>query len=245
MLNAGSKMSSLRAKLVAPLCMAFTSLAGPIYAASFTVSPTADATSWAISGTTAGAIPIESQYGGGSGNYTVVFSFAHPLTSVSHATVISGIGSVTSSTIDGSDPTKYIVKVTGVTDAQYLTITLTGVSGSGTSSTVSGSVGILIGDTNEDGFVDAVDTSQTKSQSGMPVTSVNFREDVNGDGFVDAVDVSLVKAMSGTTLSSFPRSPVGPPSSVPDSGSSVILFALSSIVIILAKYGILIRHSGE
>ena len=238
-------MPSLRAKLVAPLCLAFTSLAGHIEGTSFTVSPTADATSWAIIGTSSGAIPIESQYGGRSGNYTFVFSFAHPLTGVSQATVASGIGSVTSGMIDGSDPTKYIVKVTGVTDAQYLTITLTGVSGSGTSSTVSGSVGILIGDTNGDGFVDAVDTSQTKSQSGIPVTGVNFREDVNGDGFIDAVDVSLIKAMSGTALSSFPTSPLTRPSSVPDSGSSFILLALSSLVVILTKTRHLILHSGE
>lgn len=245
MLYPGSKMPSLRAKLVAPLCIVFTSLAGNVGATSFTVSPTADATSWAIIGTTSGAIPIESQYGGRSGNYTFVFSFAHPLTSVSQATVTSGIGSVTSGMIDGSDPTKYIVKVTGVADARYLTITLTGVSGSGTSSTVAGSVGILIGDTNRDGFVDAVDTSQTKSQSGMPVTSANFREDVNGDGFIDAVDVSLVKAMSGTTLSSFPTGPLPRPSSVPDSGSTIILLALSSLVIILPKTRHLIRHSDE
>ena len=238
-------MPSLRAKLVALLCMALSSLAGHTYATSFTVSPTADATSWAVTGTTSGPISIESQYGGRSGSYTFVFSFAHPLTNVSQATVTSGIGSVVSGMIDGSNPTKYIVSVTGVTNAQYLTITLTGVSGSGTSSTVSGSVGILIGDTNGDRFVDAIDTSQTKSQSGRAVTGVNFREDVNGDGFIDAIDVSLVKAMSGKALGSFPASPPIRPSSVPDSGSSVILLALSSVVIILAKTRHLIRQSGE
>jgi len=238
-------MSSLRAKLLVPFCTAFIGLTGHAGAVSFTVAPTADATAWAVTGTTPGAISVESQYGGLTGNYTFVFSFAHPLTSVSQARVTSGIGSVTTGTIDGSDPTKYLVNVTGVVDAEYLTITLTGVAGNGTNSTVAGSVGILIGDTNGDGFVDAIDTSQTKSQAGKPVTSFNFREDVNGDGFIDAIDVSLVKAMSGRALNSSPIGLSVRPSSVPDSGSSVILLALSSVVIILAKQRQAIRQIGE
>jgi len=238
-------MLPLRPRIVSTICLAFTALAGHIHATSFTVSPAGDATSWAVVGTTSGPVPIESQYGGPNGTYKFVFSFAHPLTSVSQATVTSGIASVTSGMIDGSDPSKYIVNITGVTDAQYLTIKLSGVSGTGVSSTVFGSVGILIGDTNGDGFVDAADTSQTKSQSGTHVTGVNFREDVNGDGFIDAVDVSLVKSMSGTTLSSFPARPIGGPNSVPDTGSSVFLFALSSVVIVLLKSRQLIRHSAN
>jgi hypothetical protein len=61
-------------------------------------------------------------------------------------------------------------------------------------------MGVLVGDTNADRFCDAVDTSQTKSQSGKPVTNANFREDVNVDGFIDAVDTALVKSKSGTSL---------------------------------------------
>jgi hypothetical protein len=65
---------------------------------------------------------------------------------------------------------------------------------------VAASMGMLIGDTNADRFTDAIDVSQTKSQSGNSVTSSNFREDVNADGFIDAIDVSLVKSKSGTAL---------------------------------------------
>ena len=225
------------------ICLAFASLASRTNATSFSVSPTADATAWAVTSSTLGGTAIESQYGGRNGNYTFVFSFAHPLTGVSGAVVTHGIGSVTSSMIDGSDPTKYLVNVTGVRDAEYLTITLSGVSGSGTSSTVSGSVGILIGDTNGDGFVDSADTSQTKSQSGIAVTSANFREDINGDGFIDAADVSLVKAMSGTALGSFSTAPAPRPSPVPDNGSTGFLFALAFSLILLARKRQLIRHS--
>jgi hypothetical protein len=71
----------------------------------------------------------------------------------------------------------------------------------GTSTTnVTIPMSILVGDTNADRFTDAVDVSQTKSQSGNGLSNSNFREDVNADGFIDAVDVALVKSKSGTAL---------------------------------------------
>ena len=63
-------------------------------------------------------------------------------------------------------------------------------------------MGVLAADTNADRFCDAIDVSQTKSQSGKAVTGSNFREDVNVDGFIDAVDTALVKSKSGTALPS-------------------------------------------
>jgi hypothetical protein len=101
---------------------------------------------------------------------------------------------------------------------QYITVQLTGVTdNNGNVGNFSGTMGVLVGDTNADKFVDAVDVSQTKSQSGNAVTNSNFREDVNVDGFIDAIDVSLVKAQSGTVLNSAPPSatPVPKPSVAP------------------------------
>lgn len=144
---------------------------------------------------------IECRSGGANGNYTMVFKFANPLSSVGSASVTTGTGTVSSSTIS-PNPNEYVVNLSGVTDAQYIAVTLTNVQDStGNSGNVVGpQMGVLIGDTNADGFVDAVDTSQTKSQAGQPVTTSNFREDVNADGFIDAVDTSLVKSKSGTAL---------------------------------------------
>ena len=59
---------------------------------------------------------------------------------------------------------------------------------------------LLVGDTNADRFTDAIDVSQTKSQSGHAIANFNFREDLNADGFIDAVDVSLAKSKAGTAL---------------------------------------------
>ena len=144
---------------------------------------------------------IECRSGGANGNYTMVFKFANPLTSVGSASVTTGTGSVGSAGIS-PNANEYVVNLTGVTDAQYIAVTLTNVQDSvGNSGNVIGPrMGVLVGDTNADGFCDAIDTSQTKSQSGNPVTNSNFREDVNADGFIDAVDTSLVKSKSGTAL---------------------------------------------
>jgi hypothetical protein len=144
---------------------------------------------------------IECRSGGTTGDYTVVFTFENELTNVDRATVSSGTGSVTSSSI-GSDPHQYIVNLNGVTNAQRIAVDLANVRDAvgDSSGIISMSMGVLIGDTNADRFADAVDVSQTKSQSGNAVTNSNFREDVNVDGFIDAIDVSLIKSKSGTAL---------------------------------------------
>ena len=60
--------------------------------------------------------------------------------------------------------------------------------------------GLLIGDTNGNGSVNASDIAQTKAQSGMAACPPNFREDVNGDGAINASDIALVKFNVGNSL---------------------------------------------
>ena len=218
------------------LAIAFLLAASPVpgYASSFTFSPTTDAGGLSpVNGGLSGALAIESQSGGPNGNYTMVFTFASPVTSVGGVSVF-GIGTVASSMIDPSDPDRYIVNLAGVTNAQIITVSLTNVQSSrGLQPTVSASMGVLIGDTNGDGFVNSADIAQTKSQSSSLVTSSNFREDVNGDGFINNADIAFVKAESGTALANFLGRPSqfrgGPsqPDGVPDTGSSAELLALA------------------
>jgi hypothetical protein len=142
---------------------------------------------------------IEDRSGGASGNHKVIITFAVPVT-LTNATVTpgpGGTGSVSSFTVSNTQVT---VNLTNVSNAQTLTINLLGVSGGGNSGNVGVPMAVLTGDTNADRFCDAVDVSQTKSQSGNAVGLANFREDVNVDGFIDAVDTSLVKSKSGTAL---------------------------------------------
>jgi glucose/arabinose dehydrogenase len=161
---------------------------------------------------------IECRSGGTGGNYTVVFKFAVALSTVGNANVAAGTATLGSHTINSSNAREYLVNLTGVTSAQSVTVSLTNVTdvAANISNSVSATMAILVGDTNNDKFCDAVDVSQVKSQSGNPVSSSNFREDVNVDNFIDAVDVALVKSNSGTALppqspASLPRRKQGPP----------------------------------
>jgi hypothetical protein len=131
----------------------------------------------------------------------VVFTFANQLTSVSSASVSSGTGSVASSSI-GTDTHQYIVNLTGVTNAQQLTVTLANLNDNAGdfSASVSATMGVLLGDVNGNGLVNSTDVSQAQAQSGQPVTGSNFRTDVNANGLVTSTDVSIVQSKSGTGL---------------------------------------------
>ncbi len=143
---------------------------------------------------------IECRTGGPNGNHTVIISFANPVTMPPNSVSVAssdGMAMVSSYTVNGAVVT---INLTKVTNAQTITISLSNVSDGTNTGNVSLPMAVLLGDTNADRFCDAVDVSQTKSQSGNAVTNANFREDVNVDGFVDAVDAALVKSKSGTAL---------------------------------------------
>jgi hypothetical protein len=139
---------------------------------------------------------IECRSGGATNNYQVVVTFGGPVTFAT-AQVTQGTGSVSSTSTNNN---QVFINLTGVTNAQTIQITLAGVNDGTSATNVTIPMSILVGDTNADRFTDAIDVSQTKSQSGKAVTNANFREDVNVDGFIDAIDVSLVKSKSGAAL---------------------------------------------
>ncbi|MEY2547242.1 MAG: hypothetical protein QOG48_2359 [Verrucomicrobiota bacterium] len=149
-----------------------------------------------------GSPGIECRSGGANDDYTLVFTFINPLTSVDGARVTSGTGSVSSNNIDSSDAHKYIVNLTGVTNGQTIKVSLTNVhdASGNVSSIVDRSMSVLVGDTTGDGVVNSTDIAQTKSQSGQFVTSSNFREDLTADGNLNSTDIGLVKSKSGTGL---------------------------------------------
>ena len=144
---------------------------------------------------------IECSSGGANGDYTMAFKFAVALSTVGNATV-TGTGSVSSRAIDGTDARQYNVNLTGVTNAQNLTVTLTNVTdvAGNISSSVSATMGVLAGDTTGNGRVNSSDISQTQSQAGLPVTADNFREDVTVNGAINSSDISFVQSQSGMAL---------------------------------------------
>ena len=143
-----------------------------------------------------GNLGIECRSGGATNKYQIVVTFPVPV-AFSSATVSSGTGSVSGSLASGN---QIFVNLTGVTNAQRIALTSVGVNDGINTANVSVPMGVLIGDTNADGFANSADISQTKSQSGQPVGGSNFRADVNTDGFLNSADISLVKSKSGTAL---------------------------------------------
>jgi hypothetical protein len=143
---------------------------------------------------------VECRTGGASGNHTLIFTFSNNITGGS-ATVTSGVGSVSGAL--GFAGNTVTVQLTGVTNAQRLTVNLSNITdGYGqVLQTTPVTVGFLVGDTNGSGNVNATDIGQTKAGSGQAVSASNFRQDPNvSGGSINASDVGLVKAAAGTQL---------------------------------------------
>ena len=140
---------------------------------------------------------VECRTGGATNDYEIVFTFGGAVT-FNSASVTSGMGSVSSSSGGGTNTVT--VSLTGVTNAQRITVTLSGVNNGTTTGDVSVQMGVLIGDTSGNGTVSASDIGQTKTQSGQVVNTSNFRTDVNASGTINASDIGQVKAQSGTSL---------------------------------------------
>ena len=95
-----------------------------------------------------------------------------------------------------------IVNLTGVANAQTLSVTLNGLTDQFLQNLPDTAVGmsVLIGDVNGNAVVNATDVSAAKVQSGAPVSNANFHSDVNANGAINASDVSTVKLHSGEGL---------------------------------------------
>ena len=143
-----------------------------------------------------GNVGVECRSGGATNDYQMIVNFATSVT-VGGASVTSGTGSVSSFSVSGSQVT---VNLTGVTNVQRITVTLSNVNDGTHMGDVPVSMGVLVGDVNGNAAVNASDVSLTKSQVGQAVSGSNFREDVNVNGTISATDVAQVKANVGTAL---------------------------------------------
>ena len=133
-----------------------------------------------------------------SGNHTIVINLNNPVVSGS-AAVTSGTGVAAAPTFAGNTMT---VDLSGVTDVQKVTITLSGVTGTAgqTLASASVSMNVLIGDVNQSKAVSGSDIAQVKSLAGVPVDATNFKADVAVSGMINASDVGLVKSRSGFSV---------------------------------------------
>ena len=111
----------------------------------------------------------------------------------------SGAGSVAA----GPAANQVTVNLGGVPNAQRISVALGNISDNAGArlGNLVVPMGILLGDTTVNGAVNSSDIAQTKSFSGVAVTSDNFLNDVTVNGAINSSDISLVKSKSGTAIS--------------------------------------------
>jgi len=117
---------------------------------------------------------------------------------VGSAMVTSGIGTVV--TASGNGTNTITIDLTGVANVQYLTVTLGCVDDGANLGDVPVTMGVLVGDVNANGCINAADAADAKGQLGVPVGPGNFRADVNANAIINAADVAIVKSNSGACL---------------------------------------------
>ena len=140
---------------------------------------------------------IECRSGGANGNYHIVVTFPSVVT-FTGASLASGSGSVVG--FGGSGTAIATVDLTSVTNGQHISVELEDVNDGITTTDVVIPMGVLVGDTNGNGFVNSGDTVQTRNRSGQVTDGTNFRSDVNADGSINSGDTISVRARSGTSL---------------------------------------------
>jgi hypothetical protein len=139
--------------------------------------------------------------GTSGGKYTIVFSFTNPVTSVGGVT--TSCGSATA-TIGSTDNRQVGVSLfAGGCNAQYITVQLNNVSDGTNTINAPVTFGLLVGDVNGNGSVNASDVALIKAQLGTACPPT-FRTDVTSDGNINASDVALVQSKVGTSLPSPP-----------------------------------------
>jgi photosystem II stability/assembly factor-like uncharacterized protein len=133
-----------------------------------------------------------------NGKYSLVFSFTSNVVSGS-ASVTAGVGTAGTPVFSGATMT---VPLSGVSDVQKLTVTLSGVTDSSAQvlPSLPISMNILIGDADGSKTVDTSDVILTRGQTGMSVNGSNFREDVRADGTITQADVKQVRTAVGHSL---------------------------------------------
>jgi hypothetical protein len=197
---------------VGPRASLWTDIEGdtaPIAASSFTISVMPFAPTRAVSRKNHSGVPfdielplsgtsgIESRSGGALDDYQIVLTFANPVT-FNSASIVAGVGTISSTS--GSGTTAVTINLTNVNNAQWVTVRLGGVSDGTNTSDFSVRMGVLVGDSNSDGLVNAGDSLPARNRSGQATDATNFRSDVNLDGLVNSGDTLVVRGRGGNSL---------------------------------------------
>jgi hypothetical protein len=153
----------------------------------------------------AGNAGIECRSGGApTGNHTLIYTLDRNLSVPGTASVVvspSGSGTATA----GPGANQVTVNLTGVPNAQHVSVTLNGVQDSvgATLNNLVARMDVLLGDVNASRRVDSGDVSLVRQQTLQTITGPptgNFREDINASGRIDSGDVSIARQQTLTSL---------------------------------------------
>jgi hypothetical protein len=144
-----------------------------------------------------GTPTIECRTGGSNGAFQMVITFPAAVVSVSGAYVTSGAGTASVNNVNGSTVT---VDLTGVSNAQTITVTLTDVNLGSTTGNAAVPMSVLLGDVNQTGRTDAGDQTLVRNLSVSVPTGSTFLKDVNCSGRIDAGDQTVVRNAAVTAL---------------------------------------------
>ncbi len=122
----------------------------------------------------------------------VVFTFDKPI-SGAIASVVEGTAALGPVTILGNEVT---IALNGVSDQQYVTISLSNVASTdgGTGGSASVRLGYLVGDVSQNRVVTLADLGLVNAQLAQPVTAANFLKDVNASGTLTLADKGITNA---------------------------------------------------
>ena len=123
---------------------------------------------------------------------TILLTFAKPVNAAT-VTITAGTAVAAAPTFNGNE---VVVALTGVTDQQYVTISLSNVGSTdgGRGGTGSVRVGFLMGDVNQNRVVTVSDVGLTNAQVALPVTLANFLMDINANGALTVSDKGLANS---------------------------------------------------
>jgi hypothetical protein len=121
--------------------------------------------------------------------HTIVFTFDKPVVAGS-ATVTEGTASVATPTFGANEMR---VPLTGVADAQYVTVTVANVAAADGVGGGGGSVrfGLLAGDATQNRTVTVSDLAHVNAAIAQPVTASNFLKDLNASGTLTVADKGI------------------------------------------------------
>jgi hypothetical protein len=144
---------------------------------------------------------VEPRSGGPNNDYQLILTFSSPVT-LSGAAMTEGIGSLVN--VFGSGTNTLTANLTGVTNAQRITVALFDVNDGTHSGDIGVRLGVLVGDVDRNSSVNSTDIGATKSRSGVAITTANCTRDVIANGVINATDIAVVKIQSGTGFPPFP-----------------------------------------